>query len=132
MLGLLDTYPRIARALVWSTLTDEATLREWLVNTLRRDPYERVAHLLCELWTRMRAVGLVESGAFDLSLTRTELSDTMGVNSVTINRVLQRLRADDLITLKSGRLTVLDIDRLVSISGFDSNYLHLGGTCSKD
>jgi CRP-like cAMP-binding protein len=132
MLDLLDTYPRIARALFWSTLTDEATLREWLVNTLRRDPYERVAHLLCELWTRMRTVGLIEGSAFDLPLTQTELADTMGVNSVTVNRVLQRLRADDLITLKGGRLTVLDIDRLISISGFDSNYLHLDGSRSRD
>jgi CRP-like cAMP-binding protein len=131
MLELLDSYPRIARALFWSTLTDEATLREWLVNTLRRDPYERIAHLLCELWTRMKTVGLVEGNAFDLPLTQTELGDTMGLNSVTINRMLQRLRGEGLITLKRERLTVLDIDRLISISGFDANYLHLDGTRSR-
>ena len=130
MLDLLDTHPRISRALFWATLTDEATLREWLVNTLRREPFECVAHLFCELWVRMTTVGLVDEGAFDLPITQTELGDTIGLNSVTVNRVLQRLRAEDLITLKGGRLTILDAERLMTISGFDPNYLHLDGASS--
>lgn len=127
MVNLLDTQPRIARALFWATLVDEATLREWLVNTLRRDPFECVAHLFCELWIRMKTVGLVEDGMFDLPLTQTELGDTIGLNSVTVNRVLQRLRAEELITLKRGHLTILDAERLMTVSGFDPNYLHLDG-----
>lgn len=127
MLDLLDTHSRIARALFWATLVDEATLREWLVNTLRREPFECVAHLLCELWVRMKTVGLVNEGVFDLPITQAELGDTIGLNSVTVNRVLQRLRAEDLITLKRERLTILDAERLMTISGFNPNYLHLDG-----
>lgn len=125
MVGLMKAHPRLARALFWSTLVDEATLREWLVNTLRREPFERIAHLLCELWLRMRAVGLVEDKMFDLPLTQAELGDTIGLNAVTVNRVLQRLRAEDLITLKSERLAILDVDRLMAVSVFDPNYLHI-------
>ncbi len=126
MIDVMDRYPRIARALFWSTLVDEATLREWLVNTLRREPFERLAHLFCEMWLRMRTVGLVKEGnMFDLPLTQTELGDTMGLNAVTVNRMLQRLRAEELIMLKGRHLTILDIDRLRVISGFDPNYLHL-------
>lgn len=125
MVALLDTHPRLARALFWATLVDEAILREWLTNTLRREPFERVAHLLSEMWLRMKAVGLVQGDTFDLPLTQTELGDTMGLNSVTINRVLQRLRAEELITLKGGRLAILDAKRLMAVSNFNSNYLHL-------
>ena len=126
MIGVMDRYPRIARALFWATLVDEATLREWLANTLRREPFERLAHLFCEMWHRMRTVGLVgESNMFELPLTQTELGDTMGLNAVTVNRMLQRLRAEELIMLKGGHLTILDIDRLRALSGFDANYLHL-------
>jgi CRP-like cAMP-binding protein len=125
MVELLDTYPRLSRALFWATLVDEATLREWLANTLRREPYERVAHLLAEMWLRMKAVGLVQGGSFDLPLTQTELGDTIGLNSVTVNRVLQRLRAEDLITLKGERLAILDAERLLAVSNFNPNYLHL-------
>lgn len=126
MIDLMDRYPRIARALFWATLVDEAILREWLVNTLRREPFERLAHLFCEMWLRMRAVGLVEEGnTFDLPLTQAVLGDMMGINAVTVNRVLQRLRAEELIMLKNGHLTILDIDRLRAVSDFDPNYLHL-------
>lgn len=125
MIDLLDGHPRIARALFWATLVDEATLREWLANTLRRKPFERLAHLFCEMRARLHAVGLADGGAFDLPLTQAELGDTMGLNAVTVNRVLQRLRGEELITLRSERLTILDPDRLAAISGFDPNYLHL-------
>lgn len=78
------------------------------------------------MWLRMKTVGLVRDGAFDLPLTQAELGDTIGLNAVTINRVLQRLRADELITLSRERLTILDAERLMAASGFNSNYLHLG------
>ena len=127
MLDLLETHPQVARALFWATLVDEATLREWLASSLRREPFECVAHLFCELWLRMKTVGLVEAGTFDLPITQTELGDTIGLNAVTVNRVLQRLRAEELITLKRERLTILDAERLMTISGFNPNYLHLDG-----
>jgi CRP-like cAMP-binding protein len=52
--------PAIARALWWAALVDEATLREWLVNIGSRPADERVAHLLCEMLLRLRAVGLAK------------------------------------------------------------------------
>lgn len=32
ILEILDSHPRIAQALLWATLVDEAVLREWIVN----------------------------------------------------------------------------------------------------
>jgi CRP-like cAMP-binding protein len=125
MLELLDSHPRVARALYWATLVDEAVLREWLVNVARRDPYERLAHLFCEMWLRMATVGLVDDNRFDLPLTQAELGDTVGLTPVTVNRVIQRLRGEGLITLKGGQLEILDVERLKRIAEFNDNYLHL-------
>ena len=125
MLDTMDQHPRIARALWWATLVDEAVLRAWLVNLGRREPFERVAHLLCELWLRARNVGLVSpADRFSLPVTQAELADAMGLTTATVNRVLQRLRAEDLITLAGGELTLLDAERLMQVSGFDASYLH--------
>src|SRR4051812_46604531 len=55
--GLLRDHPGITHALRLATLVDEATLREWLVNVGRRSADERIAHLMCELLLRLRAVG---------------------------------------------------------------------------
>ena len=41
------------------TLIDASVFREWIVNVGRRDARERISHLLCEIYMRLNAVGLV-------------------------------------------------------------------------
>jgi CRP-like cAMP-binding protein len=125
MLDLIHEHPRIGEALFWSTLVDEGVLREWLVNLGQRDAFQRIAHLFCEMWLRMCQVELTEGGEFSLPLTQEQLGDTMGLTSVHVNRVLQRMRAEGLISLSSKNLVIHDIDRLKQIAQFDPNYLHL-------
>ena len=116
-------HPNLVRVLWWSTLVDEAVLRAWIVNLGRRDAYERVAHLICELHARLRKVGLVEDQHFALPLTQEVLADALGLTSVHINRVVQRLRAEKLITLHRGTLTILEGEKLGRAAGFDDAYL---------
>jgi len=54
-----------------------------------------------------------------------ELGDTTGLTNVHVNRVLQSLRRDGLITLKGKNLVILEVERLNAFSGFTPNYLHL-------
>ncbi|HEX8620489.1 MAG TPA: Crp/Fnr family transcriptional regulator [Allosphingosinicella sp.] len=121
----LTERPRIAKAFWWATLVDEAVLRAWIVNIGRRDAFEAIAHLMCELYVRMRNVGLADDHCYELPLTQEELGDALGLTPVHVNRVLQRMRADDLISLKSGQLTIHDYRRLEATSGFNANYLHI-------
>jgi CRP-like cAMP-binding protein len=116
--------PELARALWWATLVDEAVLRAWIVNIGRRDAYRGIAHLMCELHARMRNVGLVDKGRFSLPLTQEELADALGLTPVHVNRVLQRLRAEQLITLEGRVLTLEDPVGLRTAAGFDPSYLH--------
>ncbi|MCT8267779.1 Crp/Fnr family transcriptional regulator [Afifella sp. JA880] len=117
--------PKLAQAMWASALVDEATLREWLVNLGGREATERVAHLLCELLYRLRAVGLVDGHSYELPLTQIDLADTLGLSNVHMNRVLQRLRGDGLISFAGSRLVIHDIERLEEFAGFTPNYLHL-------
>ncbi|MEO7365449.1 MAG: Crp/Fnr family transcriptional regulator [Sphingomicrobium sp.] len=128
ILDLMDRFPRIERALMWATLVDEATLREWLLNVGQRSALQRVSHLISELCVRLAVVGLVDmAGAFTLPLTQTELADTTGMTTVHTNRTLQRLRKDNLIATGHGRLTILDPQGLAEIGGFNPAYLHTDG-----
>jgi CRP-like cAMP-binding protein len=121
----LTERPAIARALWIAAMVDEATLREWLVNIGGRPAEERVAHLLCELLLRLRAVGLADGDKYVLPITQQDLADTMGLSNVHMNRVIQRLRAEKLITLKRQNLVILDMERLQELASFNPNYLHL-------
>ena len=121
----LTEWPSLAKAFWWSTLVDESVLRNWIVNVGRRDAYEAIGHLICELYVRMKNVGLVGDHRFDLPLTQEEIGDALGLTSVHVNRVLQRLRSEDMISLRRGLLTIHDYQRLEKASGFNANYLHL-------
>lgn len=114
----------LARALWWTTLVDEAVLREWVVNNGRRDAYQAIAHVLCEMHLRMDAVGLVSDDVLDLPLTQEELADAAGLTPVHTNRILQRLRGDGLIDLESRVLTIRDVEGLRKAAGFEPEYLH--------
>jgi CRP-like cAMP-binding protein len=124
ILELLER-PAIARAFWWAALVDEATLREWLINIGARPAEQRVAHLLCELLLRLETVGLAAGDTYELPITQAELADTVSLTSVYVNRVLQRLRGEELIALKGKNLVIPDVARLKAFSGFNPNYLHL-------
>lgn len=118
-------HPRITQALWWESLVSAAIQREWTVNTGQRDALERVAHLLCELFHRLRAVGLADDDTCDLPVTQTDLADATGLSPVHVNRTLQDLRRDGLIELKGRVLRIPDLDGLMRAALFNPNYLHL-------
>jgi CRP-like cAMP-binding protein len=120
-----DAAGALNRAFWWSTLVDEGILREWLVGMGRRSADKQLAHLFCELLFRLRSVEVAKNGSFHFPITQDELADTLGISAVHVNRTLQQLRAEGLITLENKRLTVLDEARLTAFAEFDPNYLHL-------
>jgi CRP-like cAMP-binding protein len=122
---LCTRFPRIAAAFWRETLIEGATFREWVANVGQREAYNRMAHVLCELMTRLRAVGLVEGYSCNLPITQGELADAMGITAVHVNRVLQAMRAEGLIEMKGDRLNVPDWERLKHVGEFDPTYLHL-------
>jgi CRP-like cAMP-binding protein len=118
-------YPRIAAAFWRETLIEGAIFREWVMNVGQREAYNRMAHVLCELLVRLRAVGLVEDHSCNLPITQGEFADAMGITTVHVNRVLQQMRAEGLIELKGDRLNIPDWERLKEVGEFDPTYLHL-------
>jgi CRP-like cAMP-binding protein len=122
---LMRSHPRLGDLLWRDTLIDAAVFRQWMVGLGRRDAHGRIAHLLCELLVRLRAVELVEDDAFTLPVTQAELADALGISTVHVNRVLQDLRAENLITWRGETLKVLDWEGLQRAGEFDPTYLHL-------
>ncbi len=122
---ICDRYPRIAAAFWRETLIEGAIFREWVTNVGRREGISRMAHVLCELLVRLRAVGLVEDHVCDLPITQGEFADALGFTTVHVNRVLQEMRAEGLIVTQGTRLTIPGWDKLKAAGEFDPTYLHL-------
>jgi hypothetical protein len=67
--------------------------------------YQRIAHLICEMALRAKAVGLEESGSFEFPVTQAELGDALGLSNVHVNRVIMELRKNGLITMRNSTVT---------------------------
>lgn len=123
--GVCERWPRLTAAFWRETLVDASIFRESLLNVGQRDAYARVAHLLCELLVRLKAVGLVEDHSFALPLTQEELADSVGISAVHVSRTFQALRADGLIETTRFQITFPDWEGLQKAGEFDPLYLHL-------
>jgi CRP-like cAMP-binding protein len=124
---LMERYPRLTRALWWSTLVEESVTREWIVNVGQRTAFERLAHLFCEIFARLKAVGLANEGRCELPLTQIDLADTLALSAVHVNRTLMEMRRARLVSFQNRQLVIHDHVALQSAAGFNANYLHLDG-----
>jgi CRP-like cAMP-binding protein len=122
---LAASHPELARAFRWEMLSSSAIQREWLINVARRSALERVAHLICELFLRLRRVGLTKGHGCEWPPTQSDLADALGLTGIHMNRMLQQLRSEELIILKNRHLTIPDLEALQRVAGFDASYLHL-------
>lgn len=122
---LSERFPRIRVALWRHTLIDAAIFREWMTSIGRRSAYGRIAHVLCEIVVRLRAVRLADDYVCDLPITQNEFADALGLSLVHVNRTMQALRKSRLISFKGSTLKVLDWERLQQAGEFDAAYLHL-------
>jgi CRP-like cAMP-binding protein len=124
MKDLLLNRPGIALAFWWSTLQDLGILRERIIDEGRRDAYSRIAFLIYEILLRMRAVAVIEEEEFEFPITQSDLADATGLTPVHVNRMLQRLRDEGLITIRGKMWTVTDPAGLRAAANFEANYLH--------
>ncbi len=122
--ALFKHQPNIAVAMWRLTLIDAAVFREWVTNVGSRPAYTRLAHLFCEVFLRAQSIRVGDDRTCSFPLTQTEIGECTGLSTVHINRNIQQLRADRLISLEAGVLTVLDWGRLQRAGDFDAVYLH--------
>jgi len=117
-------YPYLTRVLWFTTLVDAAIHRAWMTTLGRMDSRERIAHFLCELHDRLEVVKLTKNRSYDLPITQEELGDALGMSTVHVNRVLQDLRADGLITSRGKSVTINDWERLQREAQYNPDYLY--------
>lgn len=125
ILALIDSHPRIARALWIDTLVDASIYREWVMNVGRRQAPQRIGHLLCEFARRLEAAGLGTTSGYRLPMTQEQLADATGLTTVHVNRTLKLLEGQNLILRHKRFVEIPDWQRLREMSGFNELYLHL-------
>jgi CRP-like cAMP-binding protein len=125
---MLNRSPALTHVFWRETLVDAAAFREWVVNLGKRDAISRIAHMICELLTRLQGVGLAAGNAFHFPASQVDVADASGMTPVHANRMIQQLRTRGLIEWEGPRICVLDVVALQALAEFDDSYLHLRDT----
>lgn len=125
---ITQTQPHLMRLLWLLTLIDAAIHRQWIVAAGRLQAPGRLAHLLCEFYTRLQIVDAAGDLAFDFPISQVELSDALGLSSVHVNRTVRELRDRGLITWENSHVTITNWPGLKSCAQFEPGYLNIRQT----
>jgi CRP-like cAMP-binding protein len=89
-----------------------------IVRLGQQTAYERLAHLLLELHTRLDCVGLVSPKGFQLPVTQDVVAHALGLSLVHLSRTLRQMRNEGAIALQPGRVQLLKPDILAAAANF--------------
>ena len=123
IISLFHDHPRLVAAILWAASRDEAMTVEHLVNIGRRSAIDGMAHLILELWERLRLVGMGTPTGFDCPLNQEALADALGLSVIHVNRVLRQLRERGLMTFVAHQVVIHDPAGLRALAQYDSGYL---------
>ncbi|MFC5371056.1 Crp/Fnr family transcriptional regulator [Brevundimonas faecalis] len=122
---LTERHPHLTRLLWLETVVDAAIHREWLLALGRQEALERMALLLCEIYSRLEIVGLARDFRFRFPVTQAEVGDFLGMSAVHVNRTLKVLREAGWLTWDGADIRILMWDRLAEAAEFNPAYLRL-------
>lgn len=122
---LTARFPHLGWVYWYTTNVDASIHRQWTVSVGGRNALARMAHLMCELFTRLEVVGLTDGLSCDFPLTQQQFGAALGLTAVHVNRTLQEIRRQGLVELADKRLRILDFEALKRAGEFDPAYLFL-------
>lgn len=123
-----EEQPHLLRMLWLSTLIDAAIQRERMLSVGRRSAISRIAHLVCDFYTRLSLVSETNGLSFTLPITQIDIADATGLTSVHVNRMLRQLRDRGLVTFRNATVEIHDLPGLMKLADFDRSYLFLEST----
>ncbi len=122
---IVAQYPNIAMAFWRDTVADASILAKWVANLGRKDARARLAHLVCEMATRISSAGLGTHERFELHLNQEQIGDATGLTAVHVNRMIQSLRTENILSMHKHLVEVHDWNRLTFVAEFIPTFLLL-------
>ena len=118
---IIETNPRLAILMCRQITANEARAHDHLANIGLRDARQRIAHLLLELYVRVRQRLPVERGEiFQLPLSQGQIGQALSFTYVHVCRTPQVLREQKIVRLANHRLEIIDPEALIATAGIEN------------
>lgn len=122
---LFHEHSRLAILLFLVSQAERVSMDDRLASIGRTDAKARVAALLLDIVVRHRLMGEGDLTEVDIPMTQEEIGDATGLTSVHVNRMMQDLSREELISRDRSRLKILDEGRLSDIAGYINRYSNI-------
>ena len=116
--ALLEDYPRLATIMFIFAQEERITSGDRLCSISRLPCKGRLAFLLMDVLTRLRAVDASVTSAFEMHLTREQMGEITGMTPVHSSRMWSELIAEGAIGYDRPFVTIRDEQRLTDLSSF--------------
>ncbi len=116
-------HPQYGLALTWFAVQEAATYAEHVIDVGRRTPVERLSHFLLELHARLQAVGRADKTRFTLPFSQEVIADVLGLSVPHLNRMMQQLRSEKLISDSERVVEFLDADAMQTLAHYQPQAL---------
>jgi CRP-like cAMP-binding protein len=117
--AMIGDHPRLGALILGLSVAERVALADRLASIGRTSARARVGALICEIFARLRRLGLVDGDAIQLPLTQEEIGDATGLTAVHVNRMMRVLVEDGIIERNAGgQIRLLDEAGLVGESNF--------------
>jgi CRP-like cAMP-binding protein len=121
----LDSYvqlcyqrPQFGLALTWIAVQEASTYAEHIIDVGRRTPIERLSHFLLELHARLQAVGRADKTSCGLPFSQEVIADVLGLSVPHLNRMMQQLRAEKMITDSDRVVEFIDANAMQTLANY--------------
>lgn len=122
---LIADYPRLAAVMFIFAQEERITIGDRLCALSCLPGKGRLAFLMLDLLTRLRASDPEVGSTFELHLTRTQMAEITGMSPVHTSRVWCELISDGLLATDGPFVTLLDPQGLAAISNYTDRSLDL-------
>ena len=105
-----------SRSMLFELLGEELSRVRHMMIIAKKDAELRVASFLCNLSLRLQARGL-SAQAFNLSMSRQDIGNHLGLTIETVSRALKHLQQDGLLEVNRRRISIRDHSALNEMAG---------------
>ncbi len=118
-LKICSLHPELALKLVQAEVCETTLAELYMTNIGHRNALEKVAFMALELYQRLKYRGLNNGYTAPFPLSQKDIADTLGLTSVHVNRTLNKLEKENLLSIHKHELTILDYEKLNTLVGME-------------
>ena len=113
-----DADEDLATRCTWQIVEEERRLHNWVVSLGQGSAEERIAYVIQEFSLRLAGSDPGGEGMreFAMPLTQEQLGNVLGLTPVHVNRVLRRLRQDEIVSVRNRMVRIINPEALERIS----------------